>query len=56
VLSNLSGAVSRLPLAVLVSVRERKRVVARKETVHLIDDLDGTEATTSVTFAVNGVE
>jgi len=30
--------------------------VARKETVRLIDDLDGTEATASVTFAVDGVE
>jgi len=30
--------------------------VARKETVHLIDDLDGSEATTSLTFAVDGVE
>ncbi len=30
--------------------------MASKETVHLIDDLDGTEATTSVTFAVDGVE
>ncbi len=30
--------------------------MARKETVHLIDDLDGSEATTSLTFAVDGVE
>ncbi len=30
--------------------------MARKETVHLIDDLDGTEATTSLTLAVDGVE
>jgi len=30
--------------------------VAREETVRLIDDLDGTEATTSLTFAVDGGE
>ncbi len=43
-------------LPILLRTWERIAVVARKETVHLIDDLDGTEATTSLTFAVDGVE
>jgi len=30
--------------------------VAREEIVHVTDDLDGTEATTSVRFTVDGVE
>ena len=31
-------------------------IVAREEIVHVTDDLDGTEATTSLRFAVDGVE